>query len=1476
MTIFIERLQANVTADITDAVRKLQQIKDQAKQAIRDMSGTARIKLEADTTGIDAAKAKMKAEGEDGVKVKLKAEADAASEDVAHAEMQAKADLNPINVKVKASGGGAGGGIGDVASLLGSAGGGLAAVTGLSSAATSDLNITSMAASLSGVSSVAAAATAGIAGLGGALVAALPSAVAMGGAMASLVPVLGAGYLAFSGISTALQTYQTAIQSGTSPTAAMQKATEGLTGAQKQFTTQLLSLEPQLDKLKQQMAAIVLPAASQFLNQLATVGLPVLRTGLTGAATGLASFIKELGTMLSQKSTIDMFQQLNAANTVMIQNWGGAGINIIHSFITTLAAVSPVAITVTQAIEGATGKFDTWISSVSRSGQLASTVSQSFEILRSLLDGVGKALEAVGQVAIIGMPGLKIFADALQGLFDHIQASVGPGAAAISSFFGNVGQFGQQLGGALQSLGPGLAVLVQALGTLASTAVGPALTMLGPALSTLAGALSSTLLPALSILIPMLGQTISTLGTGLSAALRTVTPLLAEIAATIGQNLVNAMNQIAPTLPSLLSAIVGIVNQFSPVIPIIGTLAATLFPALATALDAINTSVGNLMPALTSIITQLGQGLAQVLTTVAPQLPTLATAIDQILAAILPLLPPLATLISQFGVALAQALITILPVVANLLTNLAPLVADVLGFAAAILKIPALGPLTAALTALAIAYALNKTGIDGFITSLTGLPGKLDTLFNKVAAGANILQDFGSNMAAAFKGGNEGGFVSLGTDAEETGGKLSGLSNVASGTGLAMSGLVARTSPATAGLLALGAALPGTDMLVAGLAVNTFAGYLGHFSDSVADAGKSWSDNFINSFSNTSSAVSGVGSTIDTLQTKVNSLSGLIHEASTGPYSDWNKQLQDLPLSMAGMASAMETYGISPTTKLSSAVDQLNSGPLDEWQSQLKELQDKFPGLKQQLDAQNQAVQANYTQIGIANGYTGTAATQFGNLSTQLQNANQNMDDVNNAIDTYLGKALTMSQNTDNVYRSINSFTDGLKTNGVQMAGNTTAALNNRDSLDNVAQSILTMISNLQKQGATSDTIKSKVTDFTNQLYNQAGQVNRGSIPAIQSYISNLGLTPEDVATTLKIEGYDSALSDVTSIQTAINNLPKNTIVTIQVNGTAVATRELNPSFMGPLVSTQTALGKATGGLITNGPMFLVGEGNPSYPEYVIPTDPAHRENAEKLIGQMMSAMSFAQGGILNTGIVQHSGITEHSGIVVPTAIDVQFAGTNLSSQIAGYVTNGINSVITTESQALNSAYQKYLSSLASTGSGAAGGSNAQWQALGQSMAAAMGWTGAEWVALNNVAMRESGWNPTAQNPTSSAYGIAQNIGGPGGYPDPSPAGQISWMLNYIKGRYGDPINAWSHELSAGWYDSGGLLPAGVSLAINNTGRPEMVIPPLSVGAPPSAHARTAPTTLNIENLHMHDQTDVQMLLNQMDFHYQTSAGGDL
>jgi hypothetical protein len=76
-------------------------------------------------------------------------------------------------------------------------------------------------------------------------------------------------------------------------------------------------------------------------------------------------------------------------------------------------------------------------------------------------------------------------------------------------------------------------------------------------------------------------------------------------------------------------------------------------------------------------------------------------------------------------------------------------------------------------------------------------------------------------------------------------------------------------------------------------------------------------------------------------------------------------------------------------------------------------------------------------------------------------------------------------------------------------------------------------------------------------------------------------------------------------------------------------------------------------------------------------------------------------------------------------------------------------------------------------------------------------WGRAEERALMKLWGKESGWNHEAQNPRSSAYGIAQVLRTPKGTPAPL---QIERGLAYIVHRYDKPSVAWSHWRKNGWY----------------------------------------------------------------------------
>ena len=88
--------------------------------------------------------------------------------------------------------------------------------------------------------------------------------------------------------------------------------------------------------------------------------------------------------------------------------------------------------------------------------------------------------------------------------------------------------------------------------------------------------------------------------------------------------------------------------------------------------------------------------------------------------------------------------------------------------------------------------------------------------------------------------------------------------------------------------------------------------------------------------------------------------------------------------------------------------------------------------------------------------------------------------------------------------------------------------------------------------------------------------------------------------------------------------------------------------------------------------------------------------------------------------------------------------------------------------------------------------------------AKALGWDDADIASLVQLWNRESGWDPKAQNPSSTAYGIAQFLDGTwkgvGVSKTDDPYQQIDAGLSYIQGKYGDPTRALSFHDQNNYY----------------------------------------------------------------------------
>jgi hypothetical protein len=188
-----------------------------------------------------------------------------------------------------------------------------------------------------------------------------------------------------------------------------------------------------------------------------------------------------------------------------------------------------------------------------------------------------------------------------------------------------------------------------------------------------------------------------------------------------------------------------------------------------------------------------------------------------------------------------------------------------------------------------------------------------------------------------------------------------------------------------------------------------------------------------------------------------------------------------------------------------------------------------------------------------------------------------------------------------------------------------------------------------------------------------------------------------------------------------------------------------------------------------------------------------------------------------------------------------------LGSYAADYFSQANAKVLASSLHTVTSSVQSALQRELSGGLGALphgnlGGTLAE-VAFAESLFGRHGWGAGQVAPLEMLWTRESGWNPYAVNPSSGAYGIPQSLGHGHPYNLGDAKAQIAWGENYVAQRYVTPQNAWAHEMSFGWYDRGGYLPPGLSLAYNGTGKPEPVGP---VAAAAGAGGNTYHITVSV------------------------------
>jgi hypothetical protein len=422
-------------------------------------------------------------------------------------------------------------------------------------------------------------------------------------------------------------------------------------------------------------------------------------------------------------------------------------------------------------------------------------------------------------------------------------------------------------------------------------------------------------------------------------------------------------------------------------------------------------------------------------------------------------------------------------------------------------------------------------------------------------------------------------------------------------------------------------------------------------------------------------------------------------------------------------------------------------------------------------------------------GYTG--ADSFKALSQWVGNTRNPMLDLQGVVGTLTQAAGNLTADVQNLSTALGTtLNDAMATAIFDATGG-------QKTFDNFATAIL-------KTGDNSAQTRSAALNLAEGLYKLTGNTSDAQSEFETFAQKGLGLTKSQADTLWR--------ETLPSLQGEINKLHGTTLgITVDANGYV----DVN----GYKISAGAYFSPhAAGGMITGGTAGMDSVPIMTMPgEVVVPTSMVNAGAIDHLRGYLPG---FAAGGVV--GNHGNLGMAFPRGAYNNIETDAIWATDNIASNAMKAFSSYV-------------ALQKAAASVPTIAT--AGSSGGIIATMMRNMAAQRGWTGTQWSALYDVEMREAGFNMTATNPTSGAYGLAQFINGPSEYAQyggnsTTATGQITGMLNYIAQRYGNPENAWAHEQAYNWYDHGGILRPGATMAYNGTGQNEYVVGPqgLTVG----------------------------------------------
>ncbi|MFD6163705.1 phage tail tape measure protein [Oerskovia sp. NPDC060287] len=246
---------------------------------------------------------------------------------------------------------------------------------------------------------------------------------------------------------------------------------------------------------------------------------------------------------------------------------------------------------------------------------------------------------------------------------------------------------------------------------------------------------------------------------------------------------------------------------------------------------------------------------------------------------------------------------------------------------------------------------------------------------------------------------------------------------------------------------------------------------------------------------------------------------------------------------------------------------------------------DKFIG---SLDGERSALEGSMTAAerkaeadkiaGVATNEL-TAATVESTYATAAQVTT--LEDAISGLSTLANMALAARDSQRGFEAAVDAAEAALKENGATLDITTDKGRTNQAALDGIAAANLRLVEDMQKNGATQGEVQGAVQRSRDEFLRMAGQMGMTADEA-NALADQLGLIPGNYQATVTVHTGE-ALRQIGAVQTAMSFLKDKTIdITVR-----------QQAYNNAATASQVVEGRASGGPVRGGELYLVGEEGP-------------------------------------------------------------------------------------------------------------------------------------------------------------------------------------------------------------------------------------------------------------------------------------------